>query len=123
MQMHDIVGLLVLAIAFGLAGLALGLYRGCTRYIQMLENMVDHGSTGAAPAGRTIFPETAEMRIEKSAAQVEQEYAKETIRTGMAHLKALYVSEGAEVPSDKELEAEVKEMLGRSGTPEAGVHV
>jgi len=104
-----------------LGGLAIGLWYGETGKVAMLQNMLTHGTPRAAPQGRTIHPETAERRLEADAKLIEREYTKATIGQGVDHLKALYVSEGVHVPSDKDLEVEVKEMLGRSGTPEAGV--
>jgi hypothetical protein len=106
-----------------MAGLAIGLWYGETGKTKMLVNLVKYGKPDGAPPGRTHHPETAELRLEKTAAQVEQEYTKATIANGVEHLKALYKSEGAQIPPDKDLEAEVRDMLGRSGTPEAGIHV
>jgi len=121
-QPHDIVGVIALALSMALVGFAFGMWQGAQEKIRVLENLLSHGTAKDAAAGRTIMPETAEMRIDKSAAQVEQEYTKATIENGISHLEALYISEGAQVPSRKDLEAEVKEMLGRSGTAEAGIN-
>lgn len=105
------------------AGVFIGLFFGEVRQRKLLINLITYGKPTGKDAGRTIVPETAEVRLDRDAAMVEQEYTKATIATGVAHLEALYTSEGAEVPSKKDLEEEVKDMLGRSGTPEAGVHV
>lgn len=105
------------------AGALGGVLYGERQRVKILMNLVQTGRPGPTPEGRTIVPDTAELRIDKSAAQVEQEYAAATIEQGIDHLEALYISEGAEVPSRKDLKAQVKDMLGRSGTPEAGVHV
>ena len=123
--MNDLVVSLiaVIAILCACCGTALGLNWGKMKQVEMLENLLNHGKPGPVPAGRTIMPDTAESRIDVSAKMVEEAYAKETIETGVAHLEALCVSEGRAVPSKKELEKEVLDMLGRSGTQEAGVHV
>ena len=104
-------------------GLSFGLLQGEKGKVAMLKNMLNHGSTDPVKQGHTIMPDTAESRIDVSAKMVEDQYEQETINTGVDHLAALCVSEGREVPSRKELEKEVREMLGRSGTSEAGVNV
>ncbi len=104
-----------------LAGLAIGLWYGETRKTEMLKNLLAYGSPWAQKAGHTIVPETAEVRLDRDAETIQREYTKATIAQGVADLKALYKSEGAAVPSDKVLEAEVKDMLGRAGTTDAGV--
>ncbi len=113
------------AVALGficlLAGLAIGMWYGETGKTKMLTNMLTHGTPDKAPAGKRIVPETAEIRIDRAAELVDREFTKATIAQGVLELKALYVSEGQKAPSDKKLEAEVKDMLSRAGTPEAGV--
>ena len=104
------------------AGTAIGLCWGEMKKAKLLENMLTHGTPNDAPAGHTIKPDTAESRIDVSAKIVEEQYEQATINQGVEHLEALCVSEGREVPSKKELEKEVRDMLGRSGTPEAGVN-
>jgi len=112
---------IVAVISFAVAGYALGRLHGALKYSEALENLMTHGTPGAAPKGHTIYPETAERALDRDAKAIEREYTKATIAQGVAELKALYVSEGVPVPSDKDLQAEVKDMLGRSGTSEAGV--
>ncbi len=118
-----VVGVAGLCIVCLLAGLAAGAWYGEASKVKMLTNMLTHGTPNNAPAGKKIVPETAEIRIDRAAEVIEREYTKATIAQGVAELKALYVSEGQAAPSDKKLEAEVKDMLSRAGTPEAGVPV
>lgn len=115
------VAIVPLCIVCLLAGLAAGAWYGEATKVKMLTNMLTHGSPNAPPKAHTIVPETAEVLLERDARVIEREYAKATISQGVGDLRALYVAEGAEVPSDKVLEDEVKDMLSRSGTPEAGV--
>lgn len=115
------VAVIPLCILCLLTGVAAGAWYGEAGKVKMLTNMLTHGNPNTPPTGRTIVPETAELRIDRAAEVVEREYTKATIQQGVLELKALYVSEGQQPPSDKKLEAEVKDMLSRSGTPEAGV--
>jgi len=118
------VAVIPLCIICLLAGVAAGAWYGEATKVKMLVNMLTHGTPdNASAAGKRIAPETAEVRIDRAAELIDREYTKATVQQGVLELKALYVSEGQQAPSDKDLEKEVKDMLSRAGTPEAGAPV
>lgn len=112
------IAIVIIAVLGGAAG---GMWYGERGKSKMLANMLAYGSPWVKEGGKTIVPETAEVRLDRDAKLIEREYQEATIMQGVGELQALYIAEGRPSPSQKDLRKEVEDMLSRAGTAEAGV--